>query len=466
MSWQAILNTLPLLTLNDTEIFAPPREMETAIASYNRALINLRSDSSDVAQIALRKLVINYPLFGPASLLFAIGLIEQRRYAAAKEVIDRARLAGLSALEGKLADELALQIPEEVLSPAPASAPPGKYQNAGKSTARSEQTNAQLDTSPILMKTGRPAKARMASRREVKNVLRRGDSAPQETRILTASRRRMFENIAVDWLLIGKIAGAAVLITVLIFGAIFLIRQWPVSTQSSLRPPNDQERLSFLLGRLDELAIKDAQIAVLLEEYQQFVQPDFATTEHPSESLASETPPAETTLADDPAEPAETTEAVNPNDLLTQIYHEYEAAMIVASSDVVSAAESLLNLQTAADSLKNDLTSPAVPLSVDELKAKINDSLDMYRTDAAEALRILGRDAYDLKNHQLSLDYYLRAYALKPLAYGGGVAYYCGRNYQALGDNEKARPFYQFVIDHYPGSEVADYATVRLLEIG
>ncbi len=113
MSWQAILKTLPLLTLNDTEIFAPPREMEAAIASYNRALVNLRSDSADVAQIALRKLVINYPLFGPAALLFAIGMTEQHRYAAAREIIERAQLAGLSTLETRLAEALLGEIPEK-----------------------------------------------------------------------------------------------------------------------------------------------------------------------------------------------------------------------------------------------------------------------------------------------------------------------------------------------------------------
>ena len=95
MSWQDHLKKLPSLNLEEAEIFAPPREMEAAIASYNRALANLRADSADIAQIALRKLVIQYPLFGPAGLLYATCLYGQKRLDAAAELFHRSRLAGL-----------------------------------------------------------------------------------------------------------------------------------------------------------------------------------------------------------------------------------------------------------------------------------------------------------------------------------------------------------------------------------
>jgi hypothetical protein len=134
LSWQAILQTLPLLNIDEAEIFAPPREMEAAIASYNRALVNMRSDSADIAQIALRKLVISYPLFGPASLLYGACMVEQGRFPAAAELISRARLAGLKQQEVRLAESLTERIAQLTTEEAPPTNSTAKQE--AKSTAK------------------------------------------------------------------------------------------------------------------------------------------------------------------------------------------------------------------------------------------------------------------------------------------------------------------------------------------
>ncbi|MDD2533921.1 MAG: hypothetical protein PHC86_04420 [Eubacteriales bacterium] len=469
MNWQVILNTLPQLTLEETEIFAPPREMEAAIASYNRALVNLRSDSADVAQIALRKLVINYPLFGPASLLFGVCLIEQHRYAAAQEVVDRAKLAGLSASENRLAEALVATINEQRITTSTETPATHKSKFGMKPSSESSsrrETNLSSGT-PILSRSGKSNKPRMASKKEVSHVMRRGDLAERETTpILQISQR-------VDIPRLTKIAGfvlAAIVLVGLVGWGISKIT-WPMFSPSTpaIKAPSTAEKLNFILDRLGQLSSKDSEIALLLADYDQFIAPEGLPPTGSSGLQNSESPTSTTTASmqsADPTEITETTEAISQNDLLTQVYSEYQAALILASSDVVTAAESLLTIQKAAEGLETEQTSPAVPLSVTALKSKIDGSLDMYRTDASEILRVQGRDAYDIKDYETSLTLYLRAYALKPLAYGGGVAYYCGRNYQALGQFEKAQPFYQFVIENFAGSEVADYAAVRLQELG
>lgn len=470
MSWQAVLHSLPLLTLETCEIFAPPREMEAAIASYNRALVNLRSDSADVAQIALRKLVINYPLFGPASLLFGICLFEQRRLAAASEVVERARLAGLSPHEARLAEALQEAIAELSPDKPAVTTEPGKTTIAGKFAGKPASRPDQPAglSAPILERTGKPVKTRMASSKEVRKILRRGDLGEQPTSAMPEPENPLHGLSQLDWPRLALMAVAVLALIGVIAAVPFALRLLP-SLKPTDRLPTDQERLSYLLGRLEELAPADPQVATLLQDYHLFVQPDSAASQSAELTQpALATTATETTAPTDadPTEPVATTEALSQTDLLTQIYHEYEAALILASSDVVTAAENLQNLEKAAANLAADTTSPAVPVTVKELQANIRQSLDMYRTDASDSLRIQGREAYDRKDHQVSLDLYLRAYALKPLAYGGGVAYYCGRNYQALGEFEKARPFYQFVIDNFAGSEVADYAAVRLAELG
>lgn len=142
------------------------------------------------------------------------------------------------------------------------------------------------------------------------------------------------------------------------------------------------------------------------------------------------------------------------------------ALLILAETDVVTAAEALLTARKTAEGLDPTLTSPAVPMTVKELIAQIGTSLDKSSGKAAEILRVQGRTAYDAADYKTSLDLYLRAYKLQPLYYNGAVAYYCGKNYQALKQYDQAKPYYEFVIEHFPGSQIASYSAVRLTEMG
>jgi len=453
LSWQAHLKKLSPLTFEEAEIFAPPREMEAAIASYNRALANLRADSADIAQIALRKLVIQYPLFGPAGLLYAACLFEMKRLDAATELIHRSRLAGLRPGDVQLADTLLAAIQNEQESLAP---------------THVNLLNRPASGASILEKTRKSGKAKMASRKEVLEVVRHGDRVQQE------------ETFVADEATPGQHLRRIVLVTGISLGVILiaflgLFAYRLILDRSSAVIPDTDERLSYLLDRLGALSAEDPRVAELMEDYAQFVAPPASETETtPTQSLpetettVGSTVPVMTTQPAPPStsEPAQTVGTTSPTDLLTQIYSEYQAALLLAKTDVVAAAENLLKMSEASASLDPALQSPAVPMSVDNLNTSILTSLDQYRVKAAEILRAEGNQAYENKDNQTSLDYYLRAYALEPLYYGGGVAYYCGRNYQALGQHDQARPYYELVIEKFPGREIAGYAQIRLSEMG
>lgn len=453
MSWQAHLKKLSPLTFEEAEIFAPPREMEAAIASYNRALANLRADSADIAQIALRKLVIQYPLFGPAGLLYAACLFELKRLDAATELIHRSRLAGLRPGDVQLADALLAAIQNEQESLAP---------------THVNLLNRPASGASILEKTRKSGKAKMASRKEVLEVVRHGDRVQQEETFVAdeATPGQHLRRIV-------HVTGISLGVILITFLGLFAYRL--ILDRSSAVIPDTDERLSYLLDRLGALSAEDPRVSELMEDYAQFVAPPASETETtPTQSLpvtettVGSTIPVMTTQPEPPStsEPAQTVGTTSPTDLLTQIYSEYQAALLLAKTDVVAAAENLLKMSEASASLDPALQSPAVPMSVDNLNTSILTSLDQYRVKAAEILRAEGNQAYENKDNQTSLDYYLRAYALEPLYYGGGVAYYCGRNYQALGQHDQARPYYELVIEKFPGREIAGYAQIRLSEMG
>lgn len=453
MSWQAHLKKLSPLTFEEAEIFAPPREMEAAIASYNRALANLRADSADIAQIALRKLVIQYPLFGPAGLLYAACLFELKRLDAATELIHRSRLAGLRPGDVQMADALLAAIQNEQESLAP---------------THVNLLNRPASGASILEKTRKSGKAKMASRKEVLEVVRHGDRVQQEETFVAdeATPGQHLRRIV-------HVTGISLGVILIAFLGLFAYRL--ILDRSSAVIPDTDERLSYLLDRLGALSAEDPRVAELMEDYAQFVAPPASETETtPTQSLpvtettVGSTIPVMTTQPAPPStsEPAQTVGTTSPTDLLTQIYSEYQAALLLAKTDVVAAAENLLKMSEASASLDPALQSPAVPMSVDNLNTSILTSLDQYRVKAAEILRAEGNQAYENKDNQTSLDYYLRAYALEPLYYGGGVAYYCGRNHQALGQHDQARPYYELVIEKFPGREIAGYAQIRLSEMG
>lgn len=451
MSWQDHLKKLPSLNLEEAEIFAPPREMEAAIASYNRALANLRADSADIAQIALRKLVIQYPLFGPAGLLYATCLYGQKRLDAAAELIHRSRLAGLRSIDLPLADALMTVIQSEQ-EPQPPAQP--------------HLLARPVSGSPILEKTRKTGKAKMASRKEVLEVVRNGDRITQEETFV-ADEATLGQQMRRFVLVAGVTLGVA-----LVALAGFLVWR-ALASRGMPAVPDNGERLSYLLDRLAILSQSDPQVAELLDDYATYVTPQTAessplasTPASAPETTPSTAPEATTTPTGTETQPVQTTGATSPTDLLTQVYSEYQAALILGKTDPVAAAESLLKMSQASASLDPALQSPAVPLTVDALHDNILRALDQYRDQAAESLRAEGNRLYESKDYQASLDFYLRAYALKPLYYGGGVAYYCGRNYQALGQNDQARPYYELVIANFPGREIASYAKIRLSEMG
>ena len=95
MDWQQLIDGFLPLSSNEVMLFAPPREMEQAISTFNRAIFNLNHDSADIALIALRKLVTTYPMFARATLLLGCCQAQLGQYDEALEQFAHAQLAGL-----------------------------------------------------------------------------------------------------------------------------------------------------------------------------------------------------------------------------------------------------------------------------------------------------------------------------------------------------------------------------------
>ena len=98
--------------------------------------------------------------------------------------------------------------------------------------------------------------------------------------------------------------------------------------------------------------------------------------------------------------------------------------------------------------------------------SQVEDLIAEIAFQAARELRLLAEPLFNGGQYTEALAYYLPAFEIYPRSYNGGVAYYVGRCYQLLGDFAAAKPYFEYVTDHFAGRDIADSAAYRLREMG
>lgn len=460
MDWQALIEQFTTLSREDVMLFAPPRDMEQALNIYNRAIFNISSDSMDIALIALRKLAATYPMFPQASLLLSFCQAKAGQYDEALENLDHALLAGLPPDLHQLAQDSQASMIQERKQ---------QQQNNAAASASASPFAAikprRKSNSGVLEKTDRRSKVRMASEKERQSVIRRGEFPTEvETNVKTGRDPVEILRIALP------IAAGLLLAAFLVFAG---IRWLPGLFDKNGQDNTAEARLAWLINRLDGLAGKNSEIGQLLEDYRAEFEPQPSDTTSPTTAATTaatggttgET--AETTL---PTTTAPTTSATTTADPSIASLQEasllYDQAAAIRPTDVLAAADYLLTARTILADIPESTVAPDVTVDAGTLRASVEDLISSIAGKAAEKFRLLGKADFDQENYESALEYFLKAYQLNPRTYGGGVAYYCGRCYQLLGDYASAKPYYDFVVKSFAGRDIADYAANRLHQMG
>ena len=464
MDWQRLINQFLPITYEDLTSFASPREMAQAVTTYNRALTNLKSQNGDIALIALRKLSSTYPDFALAVLLYGLSL-------AADEQLDKARTKIALALESGLPADY--QTPaENALAHINALFEQQTTRVSGNGRSQTDRTTqTSIPGAPgVLEKTGRRGRVRMASDKERQDVIRRGEYAQTEETAVKVRRD------PVEYLRIALPAVAIVIVIGLL--VFFGIRLISGISETNRQNRENTDRLTWLVSRLDVLAANDPAIAGLLAEYQTAFTPQ--TEPEPTEAAVPTTTGStqETTETTPPTTTAAPTAAPTtaPTTVETSLSPEVQAlidasslfsqATAVADSDLRSAGDLLLSARTLLTGVPGTTTAPLLTGDAASLSSSVEAMIKDIGRDAAEENRQLGMQRFEVKDYSGALPYFLAGYALYPRAYGGGVAYYCGRCYQLLGDKPAAKPYFEYVIRQFPDRDIADSARSRLKEMG
>lgn len=319
MNWNRQIDLFQPLTFDDVILFAPPGEMNQALANYNKAIFNLRHDAADVAMIALRKLASSYPMFPHPAALLGLCLARDGQEEAALDQLDKAMLSALPDDLQEAAQECRNDLIREETegfesaessgrlahwgivgrgSGSPAVPRAGTAVRAAGSSAapragaagglprgplvasRGEPTGSRgsgepagsayraapiaVQASGFLERAGKPKRLMIASERERQEILRGGDyGAPKETRVLLdqspSNRLRRFLVWGAVALLVLSIAAAG----------IFWLPGYLRGGQTRV-PATAEERLDWLIERMNRAVTEDSDdLAGILEEYRQ-----------------------------------------------------------------------------------------------------------------------------------------------------------------------------------------------------
>lgn len=135
----------------------------------------------------------------------------------------------------------------------------------------------------------------------------------------------------------------------------------------------------------------------------------------------------------------------------TGILAQYEGILSIANlyitGDVVAAGEQITNLSV--DSMPSDTA-----------KTLYNTIYQTARTQAFTTLYQEGYAAYNSNDFTVAIDNLLRAYKIDGT--GPEVNYYLARSYSKSGDAASAAPYYQYVIDNFPDTQLATYSAQNL----
>ncbi len=497
MDWQKEIERFGHLSPSGTGMFAPPREMEQAIATYNKAVDLLGLDSFDIALIALKRLAASYPMFAQAAMLLGCCQMLLGLYADAAEHFDHARLLDMLHDEHELAEQYLTEarkqqeLQEQLLIQEQRNGRTEKSKGrsrAGKIGKKKQEALEQIiperdipaqaissipsTGAPILQPTGRKQRVRMASEKEKQDVIRRSEfPEEQETHIV-------YDKDIFDYLRKIIPVGLIVLaVAALIWGGVLLVDF--ISSRDD--GPDAQDRLEWLEARLGDMADDNDDVLALLQDYNGFINPpdkdSTAAGQNPTESTSvAETTTIETTTEVTTTVTTETTISQEEMDRqkLELAFDKYSEAFELQNNDSVEAATILqelkINIADIPDETNFTTEAPdaedEATISSAQLKSDVDSLFSTVAVRAADSLRLSGRALFDQSDFETALEDYLLAFSFDPGNYRGNVAYYCGRCYQELERFDEAKPYFEYVVENFPSSELAGYAANRIRMMG
>jgi tetratricopeptide (TPR) repeat protein len=474
MDWLKEIRTFQRLDPKEVRLPVPERDASEAVARYNKAILNLQNDSADIAMIELKKVCATVPSFGQAFLLLGCCLMANGSPVAAERNFHKAESAVLP-------DSL-LERPNLYAAAVSTQDPATQRDAFDEPVARvhaesfSEPLDARAMNHLVRPSRERRRKVKMAKTRERRNLLQgtEADTSPQDrassrpalkssgSSVTPVSANRfqgaskVLRPLAV-LLLVAGLATGGILLYPTVSQALVRAFATPTGFLTPTPTPGADDRLAWILARIDDLRKSGKPVSAELRDLLEAFNAEFpdAAVSIPADPTVTPVPPTPS-----PSIPADST-------LLQDAARDVsDAETRMAAKDSTGAADLLLLARTTLTALHAETSADGVAETAGQLLARATTLLDDVSRNACETWRLQGMALFDAKDFNGALVPFLKASAIDPGYYGGGLPYYIGRCYQLLSQPDLARPYYQYVVERFHGRDIANRAQTRLDQLG
>ena len=308
MDWLNAAAAFPPLKENDIAgLHLSKEEKEQVLTLFNRAVSNAQSDSADIAMIALKKLLSQYPAWGEAALLYGICLAIDGKYKRAAASFEHAISAGLlteelTYLAQVCGRDAGLQYAQEHRHAQ------GEEEAAGRNILSSifpprknrSSVYREIDTeerghmqAPILTRVPRNAgKAKLASDRERRDVMMQStapQSDSQDEEIDVTIPRTPAEKLRIAMIAAGSVFIAVLIGLTIWFLIIPAVRGYQQNSGASVK-------LQYLLAAMKNQK-GDPEVSQIILDYEKEFPPATAVGQTAGTAPVTASPAAQTQTA-------------------------------------------------------------------------------------------------------------------------------------------------------------------------
>ncbi len=435
MDWILEISEFPQLELPVDSNFASERDITKALQKYNKAVMNAINDSVDIAVIELRKLAVLYPSTGQINALLGCCQMMESRFDEAKRNFERALIKDLPA---GMHDKVVEYIQEAGIE---------KEKAAEEQLKAVRQSQQAVRPVPeiIAASAGNWKNRKMASEKEKREVIQKLNSS-------NVAETFINDRIEINWPKIFIVTFILMItIGIISIGVIFIPKLINAARENS---NETNEKLEWLLTELEKGKASDPLIEEILKRFDDEFYPavsvisssDVSASESSTEIEPSPSPSPEPTLSD----------------LIVDSYDKAKEAEKIGRSDPAQVMKLINEVRDALEGIDDNVTAEDLQVNVGDIlqivyqleKSVVNAACYPYYRD--------GKASAEAKDFAAAAGSFKKAYDINPDYLDGGNTYNLAKAYAAMGQQETANTYFQYVVDTFPGTDYAGWSAARI----
>lgn len=442
MYWLNEINEFPKFDILEINSDIGKKDAAKVNNKYSKALKNAQSNSVDIAIIELRKLAVLYPESGQISMLLGCCRMLDHK---PEEALTSFRKAQDSSMPLDLEPKLEKYIEEAKK----------EVTRLSSQEHREKHKKTPIPSSAAIIEAtpNRWKKKKIASRKEKKEIMKRLDSGqPRDTFVK--------EGFGINWVKMIVV----LIIALAVIGIVAILVTSIPSILNNFRKTGEDsgEKLEWLLERLEQEQTTNTAVRNILIDFESVFYPGSETysseTEHTSPEYTSTPRPSPTPIPSPTPEPSV-------NDLVEKAAINIFEAEAVGRDDPAEVYRLIENARNKLRGIDGQARATSMDLNKEEVLIKAEQLMRTVVNAACFPLYREGTDKMEEGRYLEAIDILYRAYEIYPGYLDGINTYNLGKSYAGAGMAEEANEMFQFVIDNYPGTDLAGWAQARKIPI-